>query len=112
MEEDMKYHFLVHNDPDGVWGECLELPGCMVEEDEPGDFVKQTTEVLNLYLDEPKDSEIIFPLPYKDCNIEYVIEVKVYDHIAMNLIKRQEKLEIIKIKEKYESLIAEIKKDK
>ncbi len=27
------YHFIVHQDDDGVWAECQELPGCVTQSD-------------------------------------------------------------------------------
>lgn len=27
----MQYHFRIHKDQDGLWAECVELPGCMTQ---------------------------------------------------------------------------------
>jgi len=60
----VKYHFRIHNDTDGIWSECLELPGCRSQSPDgtlPA-LHSAMEEALNLFLDEP-DHGIALPLP-------------------------------------------------
>jgi Uncharacterized conserved protein len=59
----MNYHFTVNKEENGFWAECCELPGCVAESDSLAGLSKECKESLNLYLEEPNDSKIIFPLP-------------------------------------------------
>ncbi|MDR2792980.1 MAG: type II toxin-antitoxin system HicB family antitoxin [Treponema sp.] len=59
----MTYHFKIHREKDGFWAECLELDGCITQADNPEELYKNCEEALNLFLEEPADSKIIFPLP-------------------------------------------------
>ena len=88
----MKYHFKIHKEVGGFWGECIELKGCVSQGDTSGELVKNLKEALDLYLDEPEKSQVIFPMPkghVKGRNLE-VIEV---DHqIALAMLVRTERL--------------------
>lgn len=59
----MYYHFRIHNDPDGLWTDCIELEGCSTQADTMDELSFNMKEVLNLYLDEPGDSKVIMPFP-------------------------------------------------
>ncbi len=59
----MKYHFQVHEDTDGLWAECVELEGCRSQGDTFEELKENLSEALNLYLDEPAGSNMLFPLP-------------------------------------------------
>lgn len=59
----MKYHFRVYPEKQGFWAECCELKGCRTEAETMEQLQKSCSEVLNLYLEEPKDSKIVFTLP-------------------------------------------------
>ena len=59
----MVYHFRVHEENDGFWAECLELAGCSTQADSRDELLENAREALNLYLHEPDDSQITFPLP-------------------------------------------------
>jgi antitoxin HicB len=71
----MHYHFRIHKDQDGLWAECVELPGCMTQADSIPDLEKNMIEALSLYLDEPADSSIIFPLPRKKVSGKNIVAV-------------------------------------
>lgn len=61
----MHYHFKIHKDKDGYWGHCLELQGCQSQGDNQAELEKNLEEALNLYLDEPQGSNVLFPFPDK-----------------------------------------------
>ncbi|RPJ09911.1 MAG: type II toxin-antitoxin system HicB family antitoxin [Spirochaetaceae bacterium] len=89
----MIYHFRIHNDIDGFWAECIELPGCMTQADSLKKLHINSKEVLDLYLDEPENSRIVFPLP--DESIEEsdaVIGVKADSAVAFAFYLRMIRL--------------------
>ena len=57
------YYFRVYEEGYGYWAECIELPGCKTEGDSIGDLTQNAEEALNLYLEEPEDSSLSFPVP-------------------------------------------------
>jgi len=61
----MKYHFLIHKEGRGYWGECIELPGCSTQGDSMAELEKNMAEALNLYLDEEGGTGVEFRLPLK-----------------------------------------------
>lgn len=62
----MKYHFKVHREKNnGYWAECLELQGCATQGETLKDLRRNMKEALNLYLSEPEDSKLAFPMPNK-----------------------------------------------
>jgi predicted RNase H-like HicB family nuclease/DNA-binding XRE family transcriptional regulator len=86
----MNYHFLAHQDDDGVWAECLELPGCVTQSDSFDTLLPMCKEALNLYLEEPPESEIVFPLP--DMSLDgddTLLKVPVEPEIALAMLLRR-----------------------
>jgi predicted RNase H-like HicB family nuclease/DNA-binding XRE family transcriptional regulator len=81
------YHFRVHKDRDGLWAECLELPGCSTQGDSMGELLENAREALNLYLEEPEDSQLTFPLPAAHRSKD-VIEVPVEPGVAFSVLLR------------------------
>ena len=71
----MYYHFNIHKEADGYWGECTELEGCVTQGDTLEELQKNMGEALNLYLDEPDNSDITFPIPNKEVKGENIVEV-------------------------------------
>lgn len=59
----MKYHFRYYLEDDGYWAKCCEIKGCQTEADTMDELIKNCEEVLELMLDEPEDSGIVFPPP-------------------------------------------------
>jgi len=59
----MTYHFTVHTEANGFWAESCELSGCVAQADTLAKLKKACEESLNLYLEEPADSKMVFPLP-------------------------------------------------
>ncbi len=83
----MFYHFRVHEEEDGYWAECVELPGCKTQADLMEELVRNAEETLNLYLEEPVDSFITFPRPSAAEGGD-VIEVPVDPQIALSVLLR------------------------
>jgi antitoxin HicB len=81
----MKYHFKIHRDPDGLWAECVELDGCHTQADTMDELNKYMKEVLDLYLDEPEDSERFAPLPSEKVKGRGIVEIPVDPKIAFGL---------------------------
>lgn len=84
----MFYHFKIHKESNGFWAECIELNGCITQGDTLKELKANMKEALNLYLHEPDDSKIVFPIPRKlkqthsvqvpvDPNIAFAIKMKI-----------------------------------
>ncbi|MCK5685938.1 type II toxin-antitoxin system HicB family antitoxin [bacterium] len=78
----MKYHFKIHNDVDGYWGEGVELKGCLTQGDTWEELLYNLEEVLNLYLDDPSDSKFVHPFPDDSIQGEDIVSIPVYPKIA------------------------------
>ena len=90
----MKYHFKIHKEKKGYWAECLELPSCNTQAETKHELDQNMKEALDLLLDEPEDSKVIFPLPrpsYK--KQKSVAEVEVNPSVAFAFLLRRERLE-------------------
>ncbi len=83
----MVYHFKVHRSREGYWTECLELKGCLTQADSMEELRVNAREALNLYLDEPDDSRVTFPLPGRH-RAKDIIAVPVDPGIAFSLLLR------------------------
>jgi antitoxin HicB len=83
----MFYHFRIHPEKKGgYWAKCIELEahGCHTQGDTMEELRHNMTEVLDLVLDEPQDSDILFPDP--DPGIKtgrYVVRAQVSPKIAL-----------------------------
>ncbi|GMO48282.1 MAG: hypothetical protein Ta2B_30210 [Termitinemataceae bacterium] len=89
----MKYHFKIHEEKNGYWAECLELNGCVTQGDNLEELYKNCKEVLNLFLEEPNDSQIIFPLPSDSLdNEKNIIKTSVDPKIALAVLLRNYRL--------------------
>ena len=85
----MTYHFRIHLDPDGLWAECVELPGCRTEAESEEALRGACKEALNLYLEEPSDSKLVFPLPEERLDRDPALwEVAVEPEIAFAVLLR------------------------
>jgi len=86
----LNYHFFTHQDDDGVWAECLELSGCVTQADSMDALQDMCGEALNLYLEEPPESELVFPLPDESLDGDgSLLKVTVEPGIALALILRR-----------------------
>ena len=85
----MTYHFRVHQEGNGYWAECVELKGCLTQGDSMEDLQKNAEEALNLYLEEPEESTLTFPLPQNKLKGKNIIEVPVEPGIALSVLLRK-----------------------
>jgi predicted RNase H-like HicB family nuclease/DNA-binding XRE family transcriptional regulator len=85
----MTYHFSVHKEAKGFWAECSELPGCLTQSETFDEIIKACEESLNLYLEEPKDSRMVFPLPNEALDSDSsLVKVSVEPEIALAVLLR------------------------
>ncbi|MGZ3789771.1 MAG: type II toxin-antitoxin system HicB family antitoxin [Bacteriovorax sp.] len=90
----MLYHFKIHKESDGYWAECLELEGCQTQSDTLSELKVSMEEVLNLYLSEPYDSKLIFPLPFKKTPTgKGVTKVHVDPSVAFSFLIRMTRIQ-------------------
>lgn len=85
----MTYHFQITEEKDGFWAKCIELSGCSTQADSIEELKTACHEALNLYLEEPGDSNIVFPLPDDtlDGN-EKLLKIQVEPEIALAILLR------------------------
>lgn len=88
----MHYHFKIHKEGRFYWAECLELRGCVTQAENKKALQKNMAEALNLYLDEPADSQLVFPLPRKNFKGRNIIKIKVEPTIAFVFLLRRLRL--------------------
>ena len=87
----MTYHFRIH-DENGLWAECVELEGCVTQGQDRVELEKNMHEALNLYLEEPEFSTVVFPAPAFEPSEANVVAVEVDPAIAFSLQLRQLRL--------------------
>ena len=83
----MVYHFRVHQEKTGFWAQCLELEGCLTQAETREELEKNASEALNLYLDEPEDSQVSFPLPRRHAGAD-IMEVPVDPRVGLPVLLR------------------------
>jgi predicted RNase H-like HicB family nuclease len=89
----MKYHFKLYREDPLYWAECLELGGCLTQGTSLAEVQANAEEALNLYLDEPEDSKVQFPLPNKAYeNKKNAFTAEVNPQIAFAMLLRQTRL--------------------
>jgi predicted RNase H-like HicB family nuclease/DNA-binding XRE family transcriptional regulator len=89
----MKYHFKIHKEKAGFWAECLELNGCVSQADTQEELYKNCEEALNLFLEEPSDSKIIFPLPDNSLDgKKNIINIQVEPEISLAVLLKNHRL--------------------
>ncbi|MDR2901055.1 MAG: type II toxin-antitoxin system HicB family antitoxin [Treponema sp.] len=85
----MTYHFVLHKEDNGYWAECCELAGCVTQADTLEELYVSCEEALNLYLEEPSDTKVVFPLPNEVLdNKPNVIKIAVHPEIALAVLLR------------------------
>ncbi len=85
----MIYHFNIHEEDKGFWAECVELSGCKTQAETYDELVKACEESLNIYLEEPKDSKVVFPLPNELLNNDSsLLGIQVEPEIALAVLLR------------------------
>lgn len=89
----MKYHFKIHKDKkSGYWGECVELKGCVSQGGRLEELKTNLKEALDLYLDEPENSRVLFPLPKHISANRNCVEIAVDPQIALAFMLRMARL--------------------
>ena len=85
----MNYHFQINKESEGFWAECCELQGCVTQAETLDKLKVSCSEALNLYLEEPNDSKIVFSLPDSslDSN-KKLFKVAVEPEIALAVLLR------------------------
>ena len=85
----MIYHFYIHEEDNGFWAECVELYGCKTQAETHDELEKACKESLNIYLEEPNDSKVVFPLPNELLdNDSALLRVEVEPEIALAVLLR------------------------
>jgi predicted RNase H-like HicB family nuclease/DNA-binding XRE family transcriptional regulator len=85
----MIYHFNIHEEDNGFWAECVELPGCKTQAETYDGLIAACEESLNLFLEEPKDSKVVFPLPNELLeNDSSLLGIAVEPEIALAVLLR------------------------
>ena len=85
----MKYHFKIHKEGKGFWAECIELLGCLTQADSIEELRENMQEALNLYIEEPKNSKKLAPLPDHSISpSRSIMEVQVEPSIAFAFMIR------------------------
>lgn len=89
----MKYHFKIHHDPDGIWAQCIELPGCYTQADTLDELQLAMQEVINLAIEEPEDSKDLEAFPDESivCTKD-IVEVSVDPKIALAFLVRYHRI--------------------
>lgn len=89
----MIYHFIVHEEEKGFWAECAEIPGCVTQGETLEELRFNAHEALNLLLDEPENSKVIYPLPSKKYKPgRKLLEVQVELNIGFAFLMRRTRL--------------------
>ncbi len=78
----MFYHFKIHKEPNGYWAESIELKGCVTQADSLEQLYLNMEEALNLYLNEPENSKVTFPLPQRNIIGKNIVKIPVDPKIA------------------------------
>lgn len=83
----MVYHFKVHKESGGYWAECIELKGCQTQADTMEDLKTHAVEALNLFLAEPEETGVVFPLPQRKTKKDSkLLQVPVEPGVALSLM--------------------------
>lgn len=83
----MVYHFKIHKESPGYWAECVELDGCQTQGATMEELKKNAAEALNLFLSEPEESGVLFPLPQRKTKKDSrILLVPVEPGVALSLM--------------------------
>jgi antitoxin HicB len=89
----MNYHFKIHKEKNGFWAECVEIETCVTQADTMEELHLNMKEALNILLDEPINSKVIFPLPKKTLEKKNrIVSVEVDSNVAFAFLLRRERL--------------------
>lgn len=83
----MVYQFKIHKESRGYWAECVELEGCQTQGDTMEELKSNAGEALNLFLSEPEETGVLFPLPrQKTKKDSRILLVPVEPGVALSLM--------------------------
>ena len=89
----MKYHFRVHEEGEGFWAECLEIPGCVTQADSREELIMNMEDAINTALQEPEGSKSLAPLPDESHKpSRSIAEVRVNPQVAMGFWLRYSRI--------------------
>lgn len=89
----MRYHFKIHKEKGGFWAEGVELKGCRSEGETMEQLEKNLHEAVDLFLSEPVDSPLEFPLPTKKLSTsKTVISIPVSPRVAFAMMLKRIRL--------------------
>jgi predicted RNase H-like HicB family nuclease len=85
----MKYHFKIRKEDERYSAQCIELEGCITQGDSMNELYENMREALNLYVQEPANSNDLAVLP-KDSirKSKNVVEVPLDPEIAFSFLVR------------------------
>lgn len=89
----MNYHFKIRKDGKWFVAQCVELDGCITQGEGQQHLNEMMLEALSLFLDEPEDSTIIFPMPDPSIKGRNIVAVPVDTSVALAMVVRQSRLE-------------------
>ncbi len=85
----MRYHFRIKKERKGYSAQCIELEGCITQGETLKQLQKNMEEALNLYVQEPADSEDLAQLPKKTIRkSKEIVEVVLDPSIAFSFLVR------------------------
>ena len=85
----MVYHFKIDKEKKGYSAQCIELPGCITQGYTMEELEANMQEALNLYIEEPNDSEDLAELPKEiRKKSKNIVEVAVDPLIAFAFLMR------------------------
>lgn len=91
----MTYHFTVHTEDTGFWAQCVELPECKTQAESYTELINACEESLNLYLEEPKDSRVVFALPDDTLdNDSTLLRIEVEPEVALAVLLRYNRINL------------------
>ena len=85
----MVYHFKVYKEKDGYWANGVEIEGCRTQGETLDELKANLQEVLDLYLDEPANSSVVFALPDKTIEGEDIIEIRASADVVFPMMLRR-----------------------
>jgi len=88
----MYYHFKIHQEGNGFWAECLELEGCDTQAEDMEQLQINMSGCVNLYLSEPVNSQVLFPLPGKYRTSTIIQQIEVEPKVAFSFLIRRYRL--------------------
>jgi predicted RNase H-like HicB family nuclease/DNA-binding XRE family transcriptional regulator len=85
----MKYHFKIQKEKKGFSAQCMELLGCVTQGDNMDELHANMREALNLYIQEPENSQDLAELPKESIRkSKNIVEVPVDPEIAFSFMVR------------------------